>query len=94
MGFKLKKKNSGEETVRKAVVRFFWQNYRHRQNNFSSVFGETEKSKPLIYGAAFGIILSLFLLLYLFYSVPRNNQLTRSLGELRLLSQTNFTSSN
>ena len=39
-------------------------------------------------GAAFCIILALFLLLYLFYSVPRNNEFTRSLGDLRLLSQT------
>ena len=34
------------------------------------------------------IVLAIFLLLYLFYSVPRNNEFTRSLGDLRLLSQT------
>jgi len=39
-------------------------------------------------GAAFCIVLAIFLLLYLFYSVPRNNEFTRSLGDLRLLSQT------
>ena len=31
--------------------------------------------------------LAVILLIYLFVSVPRSNQLTRSLGELRLLSQ-------
>jgi twitching motility protein PilJ len=55
---------------------------------FSRVFGDSEKSKPLILGAAFCIVLAIFLLLYLFYSVPRNNEFTRSLGDLRLLSQT------
>lgn len=47
-----------------------------------------KKSKPLILGAGFCLFVAIFLLLYLFYSVPRNNELTRSLGELRLLSQT------
>ena len=88
MGFKLKKKNSGEETVRKASGPGFFAKLQARTEEFASVFGETEKSKPLILGATFCIILSLFLLLYLFYSVPRNNDFTRSLGELRLLSQT------
>ena len=88
MGFKLKKKNPGEETVRKASGSGFFAKLQARTEEFASVFGETEKSKPLILGAAFCIILSLFLLLYLFYSVPRNNDFTRSLGELRLLSQT------
>ncbi|MBF4519834.1 MULTISPECIES: methyl-accepting chemotaxis protein [Acinetobacter] len=88
MGFKLKKKNSGEETVRKASGPGFVAKLQTRTDEFASVFGETEKSKPLILGAAFCIILSLFLLLYLFYSVPRNNDFTRSLGDLRLLSQT------
>ncbi len=88
MGFKLKKKNSGEETVRKASGPGFFAKLQARTEEFASVFGETEKSKPLILGAAFCIILSLFLLLYLFYSVPRNNDFTRSLGDLRLLSQT------
>lgn len=34
------------------------------------------------------IIVAIILLLVLFYTVPRNNDLTRSLGELKLLSQT------
>ena len=88
MGFKLKKKNPGDETVRKASGSGFFAKLQARTEEFASVFGETEKSKPLILGAAFCIILSLFLLLYLFYSVTRNNDFTRSLGELRLLSQT------
>lgn len=87
MGFKLKKKNAGESTNRSggnALVAKF----QSQTEQFSRVFGDSEKSKPLILGAAFCIILALFLLLYLFYSVPRNNEFTRSLGDLRLLSQT------
>ncbi|MHA3890983.1 methyl-accepting chemotaxis protein [Acinetobacter sp. GXMZU3951] len=87
MGFKLKKKNAGESTNRSggnALVA----KIQSQTEQFSRVFGDSEKSRPLILGAAFCIILAIFLLLYLFYSVPRNNEYTRSLGELRLLSQT------
>ena len=87
MGFKLKKKNTDGSSNRSggnALVAKF----QSQTEQFSRVFGDSEKSKPLILGAAFCIVLAIFLLLYLFYSVPRNNEFTRSLGDLRLLSQT------
>ncbi len=87
MGFKLKKKNrdgSSNRSGGNALVAKF----QSQTEQFSRVFGDSEKSKPLILGAAFCIVLAIFLLLYLFYSVPRNNEFTRSLGDLRLLSQT------
>ena len=87
MGFKLKKKNTDGSSNRSggnALVA----KLQSQTEQFSRVFGDSEKSKPLILGAAFCIVLAIFLLLYLFYNVPRNNEFTRSLGELRLLSQT------
>lgn len=87
MGFKLKKKNTNGSSNRSggnALVA----KLQSQTEQFSRVFGDSEKSKPLILGAAFCIVLAIFLLLYLFYSVPRNNEFTRSLGDLRLLSQT------
>lgn len=87
MGFKLKKKNTDGSTNRSggnALVA----KIQSQMEQFSRVFGDSEKSKPLILGAAFCIVLAIFLLLYLFYSVPRNNEFTRSVGDLRLLSQT------
>lgn len=87
MGFKLKKKNTDGSSNRSggnALVA----KLQSQTEQFSRVFGDSEKSKPLILGAAFCILLAIFLLLYLFYSVPRNNEFTRSLGDLRLLSQT------
>ena len=87
MGFKLKKKNTDGSSNRSggnALVA----KLQSQTEQFSRVFGDSEKSKPLILGAAFCIVLAIFLLLYLFYSVPRNNEFTRSLCDLRLLSQT------
>ena len=52
------------------------------------VFGDTDKSKPLIYSAIGSLSAAILILLILFYTVPRNNELTQSLGDLRLLSQT------
>lgn len=53
MGFKLKKKNPGEETVRKASGSGFFAKLQARTEEFASVFGETEKSKPLIFRCSF-----------------------------------------
>ena len=86
MGFKLKKKNTGEGSSRK-IGDVLFAKIQSQTDQLSRVFGDSEKSKPLILGAAFCLVLALFLLLYLFYSVPRNNELTRSVGDLRLLSQ-------
>ena len=87
MGFKLKKKNTSEGSNRK-VGNALLSKIQSQTDQLSRVFGDSEKSKPLILGSAFCLVVALFLLLYLFYSVPRNNELTRSVGDLRLLSQT------
>lgn len=87
MGFKLKKKNTGEGS-NPQVGNALLAKIQLQTDQLSRVFGDSEKSKPLILGAAFCLVVALFLLLYLFYSVPRNNELTRSVGDLRLLSQT------
>ena len=87
MGFKLKKKNTGESGAAHSSNAFLTK-IQTEVEDFARLFGDTSKSKPFIYGAALSLILSVILLLFLFYSVPRHNELTRSLGELRLLSQT------
>ena len=87
MGFKLKNKKTGEQRSSNLGTTLLTK-IQSQTDQLSRVFGDSEKAKPLILGAAFSIFLALFLLLYLFYSVPRNNELTRSVGELRLLSQT------
>ncbi|KGT48359.1 MULTISPECIES: methyl-accepting chemotaxis protein [Acinetobacter] len=87
MGFKLKKKNTGEGNDRKGGNAFLAK-IQSQADQWSRVFGDSEKSKPLIYGAIGCLLAATITLLYLFYSVPRGNELTRSLGELRLLSQT------
>ena len=87
MGFKLKKKNGNHSATEKSGGTFIAK-IQSRIKQFASLFGESEKSKSLIYVAILCSIVALITLAYLFYSVPRHNQLTRSLGELRLLSQT------
>ncbi|EKU52093.1 MULTISPECIES: methyl-accepting chemotaxis protein [Acinetobacter] len=87
MGFKLKKKNGSDSAGLKKGGAFL-DNIRTQLDQFSRLFGESEKSKPIIYRALIALALAVILLIYLFVSVPRSNQLTRSLGELRLLSQT------
>lgn len=57
-------------------------------DQFSKLFGESEKSKTFLQMAAASLAVAILFLLILFYTVTRNNDLTRSLGELRLLSQT------
>jgi len=85
MGFKLKKKNTGESGAAHSSNAFLTK-IQTQVEDFARLFGDSSKSKPFIYGAALSLILSVILLLFLFYSVPRHNELTRSLGELRLLS--------
>ncbi|WP_216934766.1 MULTISPECIES: methyl-accepting chemotaxis protein [unclassified Acinetobacter] len=87
MGFKLKKKNTGESTSRKGGNAFLAK-IQTQIDQLSRAFGDSEKSKPLIYWAAGCLLAALITLLVLFYSVPRANELTQSLGDLRLLSQT------
>lgn len=54
---------------------------------FSQLFGDADQTKPYIQLGLISLILSFLIVFYLIYSVPRSNDLTRSLGELRLLSQ-------
>lgn len=85
MGFKLKKKNTSENTQKGSPV--VVSKLQSRLDHFSKLFGESEKSKPYIIIAFLTIVLALICLLALLYNVPRNNDLTRSVGELKLLSQ-------
>lgn len=87
MGFKLKKKGSSRVVSEKSGVNFI-ATIQSKIEQFASLFGESEKSKPILYAALLCFVLALVSLAYLFYNVPRHNQLIRSLGELRLLSQT------
>ncbi len=87
MGFNLKKKGSSRVASEKSGVNFI-ATIQSRIEQFASLFGESEKSKPILYAALLCFVLALVSLAYLFYNVPRHNQLIRSLGELRLLSQT------
>ena len=80
MGFKIKKSASDGDGLFNKV--------QDHVDEVSRFFGDSEKSKPYIYAAAFSLLLALVFLAYLLYSVPKNNAYTQSLGELRLLSQT------
>ena len=87
MGFKLKKKNTGDAAPNKrnSGVGF---KLKARIDQFAKLFGDSDKSKPYIQMALVSLVAAVVLLLILIYTVPRSNDLTRSLGELRLLSQT------
>ncbi|MBJ8434616.1 MULTISPECIES: methyl-accepting chemotaxis protein [Acinetobacter] len=87
MGFKLKKKSGSRDLNEKSKVNFIAK-IQSEIEQYASLFGESKKSKPILYVALLCLVFALTSLAYLFYSVPRHNQLTRSLGELRLLSQT------
>ncbi len=86
MGFKLNKNKAGESAQTSSSV--FANNFKSKVDQFSKLFGDTEQSKSYLQLGLISLVVSVLILLYLFYSVPRNNDLTRSLGELRLLSQT------
>ena len=86
MGFKLKKKNIGDSALKSSSG--VLTKAKSKINEFAKLFGDSDKSKPFIQMAFVSIVVAILLLLVLFYTVPRNNDLTRSLGELKLLSQT------
>ncbi|MEX3643017.1 methyl-accepting chemotaxis protein [Acinetobacter baumannii] len=83
----LKKKSGNRGATGKSSVNFIAK-IQSKIEQFASLFGESEKSKPILYAALLCLVCALISLAYLFYNVPRHNQLIRSLGELRLLSQT------
>ncbi|EPF6067609.1 methyl-accepting chemotaxis (MCP) signaling domain protein [Acinetobacter sp. 1130196] len=87
MGFKLKKKSGNRSVNEKSSVNFIAK-IQSQIEQYASLFWESKKSKPILYVALLCLVLASTSLAYLFYSVPRHNELTRSMGELRLLSQT------
>ncbi|MEQ1344834.1 methyl-accepting chemotaxis protein [Acinetobacter seifertii] len=87
MGFKLKKKSGNRSVNEKSNVNFIAK-IQSEIEQYASLFGESKKSKPILYVASVCLVVASTSLAYLFYSVPRHNELTRSMGELRLLSQT------
>ncbi|AXI03357.1 methyl-accepting chemotaxis protein [Aquirhabdus parva] len=50
-------------------------------------FGDAKKVKPLLLLAILALILFLFSLIYLAYTVPKSNKMVRDVGELRVLSE-------
>ena len=86
MGFKLNKKKAGESSQSSNSV--FATKLKSKADQFSKLFGDTEHTRSYLQLGLISLLVSVLILLYLFYSVPRNNDLTRSMGELRLLSQT------
>ena len=87
MSLKLGKKRSMDDANANVSKTNFIERIQQQVDDSARMFGDAEKAKPLIYTAVICIVLALTTLSYLFYSVPRNNELTRSLGELKLLSQ-------
>lgn len=86
MGFKLKKKKTDDVTPKSNSVST--SKFKSKLDQFTKIFGDTDQSRFYLKLGMVSLIISVLILLYLFYSVPRNNNLTRSLGELKLLSQT------
>lgn len=77
MGFKLKKKNgSVNDSSGTKKSSAFLEKIRTQLDQFSRLFGETEKSRPILYRALIALALAVILLIYLFVSVPRSNQTT------------------
>ncbi len=71
MGFKLKKKNTGESTGGRKGGNALLARLQSQTDQLSRVFGDSEKSKPFIYGAIGSLVFATLILFYLFYSVPR-----------------------
>lgn len=86
MGFKLNKKNTAHTTRQSDSL--FVTKLKSKIDQFSKLFGETDKTKSYLQLGLISLVISVLILLYLFYSIPRNNDLTKSTGELKLLSQT------
>lgn len=85
MGFKLNKKNAGETSRQSDSV--FVTQFKSKVDQFSKLFGDAEKTRSYLQWAMISLLVSVLILLYLLYNVPRNNDLTKSMGELKLLSQ-------
>nr|WP_174506575.1 methyl-accepting chemotaxis protein [Acinetobacter sp. Marseille-Q1620] len=60
----------------------------NEHSGFFHLLGDNEQSKSHIRIAILSLVVALGILVYMLYSVPKHNTLTRSLGELKLLSQT------
>ncbi|QIO06674.1 methyl-accepting chemotaxis protein [Acinetobacter shaoyimingii] len=85
MGFIKKKKTDDVTPKRKSV---FGSKLKSKIDQFTKLFGDSDQSRRYLKLAVISLTISVLILLYLFVAVPRNNDLTRSLGELKLLSQT------
>ncbi|MFC6052840.1 chemotaxis protein [Acinetobacter sp. Ac_877] len=86
MGFKFKKKKTGEVSPKKESA--LAKKLQPQIDQYARVFGDTDKSKPLLLAATIALVIAAISLFSLFYTVPHSNNLTQSLGDLRLLSQT------
>ena len=86
MGFKFKKKNAGTSGRKSESVLI--QKLQPKIEQYARVFGDIDKSKPLLIVAIITLLIATISLVSLFFTVPRSNTLTQSLGDLRLLSQT------
>lgn len=53
----------------------------------ASAFGDPKQAKPMLWVGVLGLVVTLISIIYLFINVPNNTNLTRDVGELRLLSQ-------
>lgn len=53
----------------------------------ASTFGDPKQAKPMLWVGVVGLVVTLLSIVYLFFNVPNNTNLTRDVGELRLLSQ-------
>jgi twitching motility protein PilJ len=89
MSLKLGKKNTsstgsskkiGEQPKWLTSLQAYW-------DTTASIFGDPKQAKPLLWIGLGGLIFTLGFMIYLFVNVPKNNALTRDVGELRLLSQ-------
>lgn len=53
----------------------------------ASIFGDKARAKPLMRIGLAGVIIVIISITYLYINIPRNNALTRDIGDLSLLSQ-------
>ncbi|WP_430981431.1 methyl-accepting chemotaxis protein [Alkanindiges illinoisensis] len=79
MPFSLRGGNTGTPKWLK-YIQAYW-------DTTASIFGDPKQAKPLLWLGMAGLIVTLISMVYLFVNVPNANNLTRDIGELRLLSQ-------
>ena len=70
MGFKFKKKNTGEVSPKKESA--LSKKLQPQIDQYARVFGDTDKSKPLLIAAVAALLIATLSLLSLFYTVPHS----------------------